>query len=375
MLTLTYNDELGCIISINNKRIDGIPLQLTIGTIQIRETYNPAKFETLVRTLIQADITFETLLLTNNLFVGNGFCDPLIQLIKTKQIRQVIFSETQPVLTDADRFKLAQTRFEHEMEMHFPDGYEVKHPLKMHHQQKLPRPKHGYVPRTKIPSHYSVPRRRLIQFLSLQEQQRRDYTCAPAGILMIQNFYHSLHHGMHHSKHAKVSVDDIYLRQRTEQSLSKLFGTSEKAGTDLLTMGFSLQETGYPIAVGFAGQNSTPSSNNVKRLLLYEFETLINAGIPILVNIRARDRTGAVLGHYCVVSDITDNKEVVIADPGAIYFGHGKLEQKIIARTAFLKSWVNGDGMPGGFLILFPNKSIQHVLMQELANIRKHNQA
>ena len=194
----------------------------------------------------------------------------------------------------------------------------------------------------------------LLQFFSSPHKQTTFYTCGPAVVRMIAEYYETLDVN---KSSIFGDINKAIFNLESELFLTKLFDTTEEHGTDALYIAKKLQEMGCYVEY----EQVQTNDEELIESFPFRLKNLLEEGIPIIVNYTYHlnkndyDNNHATIGHFGIVYRITDN-EIFISDPAA-HFGFNDGSEKM-AISAFLKDWKSGSGIEGIFLIIYPNERL-----------------
>jgi hypothetical protein len=196
----------------------------------------------------------------------------------------------------------------------------------------------------------------LKNFFSAAAQQQNDYTCGPATIKMVANYYTSMHCRQFCGE--PLSHGDIWCEIDTnpEMALAADVKTTEAIGSDIIEMREGLMAKGLTVIDdnGWGTSDHTEAELKAhKELLWNKIKAILKLGIPIILNMQ--DRYGD--GHFEVVIGIESTAEgerIILAEPGTAL--EGKLEFEYPNKDDFIARWKNMTGeFHGRFMILPPN--------------------
>lgn len=351
-------------------------------TLRIANFKSAQDFEKIVNEVIQHNLVFENLILESNEFGGNVCCDALTKLIKkSAHIKSIEFNDKM-FLSNSDIFRLNQ--YAQSISITYPNkelasyqphddnslNLRKKKTIKFRDDMELTKhknPPYGYffVSSDKKPKF--LPRQILRDFFSCYHQQRTDYTCGPASVVMIMDFFKNLIPGVR--KNNKIFMDKIFEKLVSESELAKLMKTTEESGTEVFDMAEALEKLGIAVLHGLETDFFTTDC------LLDKFELILDYGIPILVNYTIHMGTEKQEGHFGVLTAIENEQTVVLADPGARY--EQDVHHETMSLKEFKRIWVDGSGVRGRYLIILPNlelkKVIGNLFYQENINAERKN--
>lgn len=229
-----------------------------------------------------------------------------------------------------------------------------------------------YLYRSKVDqfSQQPSPRTILVDFFSQAHQQRSDYTCGPAVLKMVADYYTSM--GRRAFCGGPVSQHQTTLRKAdgslmrgsawkllnssTEVELSERVKTTEEVGSDVADMRNGLMELGFPViddSDGFSAEEHSSETLRAHKLRLWDkVSEILTLGIPVVVNMRDWEE----VGHYEVIIGIDEQQNIILAEPGRALAGDVKFET--IPKETFIERWKNMSGeFHGRFLVLPPNEA------------------
>lgn len=205
-------------------------------------------------------------------------------------------------------------------------------------------------------THKSSPSRLLLNFFSQAHQQQNDYTCGPAALQMIADYYTSLSRKTFCGQF--VSELNVWqnLNAMMETPLAEKMKTTEEVGTEITDMRDELIKLGLEVMMinGLhADEHDEIFLKKHKEFLWNRFKEILGLGIPIMINMRAKDE----IGHYQVAIGIDEKDNIIFAEPGSA-ITDAVIEFETIRKPQFIERWKNSSGkLHGCFLIIPPNKA------------------
>lgn len=192
----------------------------------------------------------------------------------------------------------------------------------------------------------------MIDFFKRPHQQSTFYTCGPAVVTMVSEYYKML---ATTSSSQFGEINNTLFTLDNELELAKLFETTEAEGTDAEMMAKKLKYLGCYVDY----QQIKPGKNGKIVSFPNKLKQVIAHGIPVIVNytyhLKEKDHNNnhLTVGHFAVIYHI-DNHELFISDPAAHFDISIKKEKMSV--TEFLDDWKSGTGIVGIYLVIFPNE-------------------
>lgn len=202
----------------------------------------------------------------------------------------------------------------------------------------------------------TMPEATLKNFFSQAAQQQSDYTCGPATVKMVANFYTVMQRRPFCGE--PLLHGDIWLEMSTnpEMALAADVKTTEALGSDIVEMREGLMQKGLTVIDdnGWCTSDYTEAELQAHKELLWDkMKDVLKLGIPIILNMRDRSE----VGHFEVVIGIENTakgERIILAEPGTALAG--KLEFERPKKDDFIARWRNMSGeFHGRFMILPPN--------------------
>jgi hypothetical protein len=198
-----------------------------------------------------------------------------------------------------------------------------------------------------------APQTYLLNFFSQFHQQQTDYTCGPAALKMIADYYCALNV----MTFCEDCVDTNWkiFNNYSEFKLAEYIDTTEAVGSEMPEMREGLTALGLSVIDDSDGlnvkDNNESDLKNNKLLRWHQFKKIFNLGIPIIINLRDRGD----VGHYAVAIGINSQEQIILSEPGTALTG--KPEFEIIRKKELIRRWKNMTGeRHGRFLIPCPNE-------------------
>jgi len=178
---------------------------------------------------------------------------------------------------------------------------------------------------------FGLPNDKNIKLLDIKDhQQTTDYTCGPAAVMSLLNYYGKL--------------DDSKMNHATELELAKEMGTNDDYGTTAKNIAQWLEKHNFEVKYGTKG--------DIK--LLYES---IDKGIPVLVDwIDWGGHWTLVSGYQKLGKTIDDDKDTLFMVDPAVHFNNVKTVYGLSAINPdrFQYMWQDSEGTKGIFVIAYP---------------------
>jgi hypothetical protein len=202
----------------------------------------------------------------------------------------------------------------------------------------------------------TAPEAILKHFFSEAAQQQSDYTCGPATVKMVADYYTAMQRRKFCSE--PLLHDDIWreMHANPEMALAADVKTTEEVGSDLVDMREGLMEKGLTVIDdnGWGTGDYTEAELKARKELLWgKMKDVLKLGVPIILNMR--DREGC--GHFEVaigIESTAEGERIILADPGTALVG--KIEFERPKKDEFIERWRNMSGeFHGRFMVLPPN--------------------
>ncbi|AIT09316.1 hypothetical protein LO80_04595 [Candidatus Francisella endociliophora] len=181
---------------------------------------------------------------------------------------------------------------------------------------------------------FGLPSNQNIKLLDIKDhQQTTDYTCGPAAVMSLLNYY-----GM---------LKDSQMNHATELKIAKEMDTDEDYGTNAEQIANWLEKNGFEVKYGTKG--------DVK--LLYQN---IDKGIPVLVDwIDWGGHWTLVSGYQKLGKSIDDDKDTLFMIDPAVHFNNVKTVYGLstINPDRFQYMWQDSKGVEGIYVIAYPKDS------------------
>jgi hypothetical protein len=222
----------------------------------------------------------------------------------------------------------------------------------------------------------------LLNYFSQKHQQRSDYTCGPAALKMIADYYTSMSRlnfcgepiSDQKASFTKANGAIItasawkILNLTNEFELSEQVKTTEKIGSAVADLRDGLMNLGLTVLDDSDGLSSDEHDDATLRIhkekLWYKIKEILNLGVQIIINLRDRDE----IGHYEVAIGVDEHQNIIFAEPGGALTGN--IEFDIITKEKFIDRWRNMTGkLHGRFLILPPNEAAAQKIESILKDI------
>lgn len=210
----------------------------------------------------------------------------------------------------------------------------------------------------------------LKNFFSQEAQQQSDFTCGPATVKMVADYFNSMRSRTFCD--APITNQDIWhkINQTPEMLLAEQVNTSEAEGSGIPKIRNGLMEMGITVFDDNGLSDKTHDEETLsthKELLWNKMHHLLKMGIPVILNMQ--DKGGC--GHFEVVIGIEKSEEgehIILAEPGTALGGN--LEFEHIPKDKFIARWKNMSGeFHGRFMILSPNDATSHTIDTILTDI------
>ena len=212
----------------------------------------------------------------------------------------------------------------------------------------------------------------LRSFFSQSRQQQSDYTCGPATLRMVAEYYDSM--PMHSKRFCgeEISHPDKWREINTnpEMELAAQVKTTEADGSDIegIREGLMAKKLTVVDDNGLSDKEHSPQALVKHKELLWDrMKEILKLGIPVILNMQ--DRTGC--GHFEVVIGIentTGGERIILAEPGTALTG--KLEFENVPKEEFIPRWKNMSGeFHGRFVVLPPNEAATKAIESILGEI------
>lgn len=181
---------------------------------------------------------------------------------------------------------------------------------------------------------FGLPSNQNVKILDIKDhQQTTDYTCGPAVVMSLLNYYGVL--------------KDSQMNHVTELKIAKEMGTDESYGTTAEQMTNWLEKHGFEVKYGTKG--------DIK--LLYQS---IDKGIPVLVDwIDWGGHWTLVSGYQKLGKTIDDDKDTLIMVDPEVHFDNIKTVYGLntINPDRFQSMWQDSKGIKGIYIIAYPKDS------------------
>lgn len=203
----------------------------------------------------------------------------------------------------------------------------------------------------------------LKNFFSQEAQQQNDFTCGPATVKMVADYFDSMRN--QNFCDAPITNQIIWhqINLTPEMLLAEQVNTSEAEGSGIPDIRNGLMGMGITVFddKGLSNKDHNEDTLNTHKCLLWDkMHQILKIGIPIILNMR--DREGC--GHFEVVIGIDQSEKgehIILAEPGTALVG--SLEFENIPKDQFIARWKNMDGeFHGRFMILSPNEAATHAI-------------
>lgn len=197
-------------------------------------------------------------------------------------------------------------------------------------------------------------------FFSNAAQQQNDYTCGPATIKMVANYFSSMQNRQFCGK--PVENQDVWheIDSNPEMLVAAQVNTTEADGSDIPEIRQGLLDTGLTVLDDNGISNEEFSETELlhhKELLWGKLKDMIKLGVPAIINMQ--DEAGC--GHFEVITGIDADESIVLAEPGTALTGVLKFEH--ISKDAFFERWKNMSGeFHGRFMVISPNSTTTEAL-------------
>ncbi|PJE06704.1 papain-like cysteine protease family protein [Legionella sp.] len=210
----------------------------------------------------------------------------------------------------------------------------------------------------------------LKNFFSQEAQQQSDFTCGPATVKMVADYFDSMRNRSFCD--APVTNQEIWhkLNQTPEMLLAEQVNTSEAEGSGIPEIRNGLMGMGITVFDdnGLSDKAHDEEALSAHKDLLWnKMHQILEMGIPVILNMQDRDGCG----HFEVVIGIEKSakgEHIILAEPGTALVGN--LEFEHIPKDQFIARWKNMSGeFHGRFMILSPNKASSHTIDTILADI------
>lgn len=210
----------------------------------------------------------------------------------------------------------------------------------------------------------------LKNFFSQEAQQQSDFTCGPATVKMVADYFDSMR--SINFCGSPITNQDIWhkINQTPEMLLAEQVNTSEAEGSGISEIRNGLMQMGITVFDDNGLSDKTHDEETLsthKNLLWNKMHHLLKIGIPVILNMQ--DKGGC--GHFEVVIGIEKIKEeeyIILAEPGTALVGN--LEFEHIPKDKFIARWKNmSSEFHGRFMILSPNEASSHTIDTILADI------
>ncbi|MBA3535209.1 MAG: C39 family peptidase [Tatlockia sp.] len=354
--------------------------------ITIEGSKEPPNFEALYSILAKSKIPLSSpckMTIKNNLFYGSLYVNSLINFVKSAQKKQpnLLFNitldeEGGSKLRAHDIAKLASIKgvafFPHQnspaLLSPFLDDHSLKTPKTAQNLRRktqddfaleIKRPysfsSPGYFFKS-AQAHKASPQSLLMNFFSQSHQQQSDYTCGPATLKMIADYYIAMGKRPFCGEATIQTSVWNHLITITEANLAASVKTTEEVGSSIEDLREGLNTLGLAVIDDYKGFSEKDHIEieliDYKKLLLEKIEQVLILGIPVILNMRAKDD----IGHYEVAIGIDEQDNVILADPAGSLDGLIEFEQ--VPKKTFIARWKNMSGeFHGRFLIVPPNNA------------------
>lgn len=197
----------------------------------------------------------------------------------------------------------------------------------------------------------------LMDFFCQAHQQRSDYTCGPAALKMIADYYLAMEKRLFCGEStAEHQAALQFIHSSTEFEISKRVETTEADGSEIVEMRQGLMALGFFVIDDSDGLSSDENEevilNAQKEILWNKIGDILKLGTPVIINMRNKDE----IGHYEVAIGIESQQRIILAEPGAALSGNVEFES--IPKRKFIESWKNMSGkLHGRYLIIPPNQA------------------
>ncbi len=388
---ISYEEYCIQLRAIIKNTITSYGFEKPVSNITIEDCKEPPNFEALISMLAIANITATptcNLVFKNCSFSGYLYIDSTIKLIESvkKRGQQIHFNividekAAKPQVSQHDACKLAMidnVSFYPNPNLNavirrFTDDQSIGNKI-----SKLNPPSFFFTSNAVCKN---KARQILLNFFSQAHQQRNDYTCGPATIKMIVDYYVSLNRRLFcgqplsnqcltiKNKQGEWYTDTGWniLNACTELEIAERVCTTEEVGSDLINMRQGLLKLQLDVLDDSDGLRADEFNElrltKHKEILWDKFDDVFNLGIPIILNLRDRED----VGHYEVAIGIDDQNHIILAEPGSALTG--TVEFETVSKNKFLERWKNTSGKNHArFLILAPNNAT----LQRLEDIFK----
>ena len=210
----------------------------------------------------------------------------------------------------------------------------------------------------------------LKNFFSQEAQQQSDFTCGPAAVTMVAEYFDTML--KQNFCGASVANQKIWheIIQTPEMTLAEQVKTTEAEGSAIPDIRKGLIEMGITVFddTGLSDKNHDEKVLSIHKHLLWDkMHQILKLGIPVILNMQDRDGCG----HYEVIIGIerSDKGEhIILAEPGTAL--NGTLEFEHILKDKFISRWKNMSGeFHGRFMILSPNEESTHAIDRILTDM------
>ncbi|WP_131783605.1 papain-like cysteine protease family protein [Legionella gresilensis] len=210
----------------------------------------------------------------------------------------------------------------------------------------------------------------LKNFFSQEAQQQSDFTCGPATVKMVADYFSAMQ--TQNFCNSPVANQKVWqtIKQAPEMILAQQISTTEAEGSDIPDIRTGLMQMGITVFDdnGLSDKEHNYDILNAHKCLLWDkMRQILKLGIPVILNMQ--DKGGC--GHYEVVIGIetSPNEEyIILAEPGTALVG--ALEFEHIPKDIFIDRWKNMSGeFHGRIMILSPNEASAQVIDSILAGI------